>query len=345
LVWQKNDKGRIFVHFNGLSDHTFAIYCDQRQLHWFQRFLEDQETKRASKKQHSSGLFTLRSARLAWQEGEGKGNPWDIHRLTLFCTLDTRLWTAEGTEQVRQEKAVEVAKKITQMQSKGDLLENQQNYIKRLNSTLTRINTPFDRPSNPLYRGQTNIIVGLSVGLEKPATVSIWNATTNQVLGEFSIRQLLGENYRLLNKRRLEQQRTAHQRHKAQKRANSKQPGESELGQYIDRLLAKSIVAIAKRYNAGSIVVPKLSNIREILEAEIQSKAEQKCPGYLEGQKRYAKQYRQQFHRWSYRRLIDNIRSQAAKLGIFIEETRQPLSKRSEDGAKAMAIAAYQARC
>ncbi|MDX2228809.1 MAG: type V CRISPR-associated protein Cas12k [Leptolyngbyaceae cyanobacterium bins.349] len=78
LVWEKNSKGRLCVHFNGLSEHTFAIYCDQRQLHWFQRFREDQETKRASKNQHSSGLFTLRSARLSWQEGQGGGNPWDI---------------------------------------------------------------------------------------------------------------------------------------------------------------------------------------------------------------------------------------------------------------------------
>ena len=83
LVWEKNARGRLCVRFNGLSDYTFAIYCDQRQLHWFQRFLDDQETKRANKNQHSSGLFTLRSARLtlrsarlAWQEGEGNGHPW-----------------------------------------------------------------------------------------------------------------------------------------------------------------------------------------------------------------------------------------------------------------------------
>jgi hypothetical protein len=149
LVWNRNAKSRTCVHFNGLSDYTFDIYCDKRQLPWFQRFLADQETKRASKNQHSSGLFTLRSARLVWQKGEEKGHPWNAHRLTLYCTIDTRLWSAEGTEQVRQEKATEVAKKITQMESKGDLLETQQAYVKRLNSTLTRINTPFNRPSKP----------------------------------------------------------------------------------------------------------------------------------------------------------------------------------------------------
>jgi hypothetical protein len=88
------------------------VYCDSRQLHWFKRFLEDQQTKRQSKNQHSSGLFTLRNGRLAWQEGESKGvrgstaiaAPWNLNHLTLYCCVDNRLWTAEGTEQVRQEK-------------------------------------------------------------------------------------------------------------------------------------------------------------------------------------------------------------------------------------------------
>ena len=69
LTWSKNSKGRLEVRFNGLGEHTFQIYCDQRQLKWFQRFYEDQEIKRASIDQHSSSLFTLRSGRIAWQEG------------------------------------------------------------------------------------------------------------------------------------------------------------------------------------------------------------------------------------------------------------------------------------
>ncbi len=344
LVWEKNAKGRLCVHFNGFSDHAFAIYCDRRQLPWFQRFLEDQETKRASKDQHSSGLFTLRSARLGWQEGEGKGHPWDVHRLTLYCTIDTRLWTVEGTEQVRQEKAADIAKKITQMESKGDLRATQQAYVKRLNSTLTRINTTFDRPSKPLYKGLSHIIVGLSLGLEKPATIVVWDAHAIQPLAIYGIRQLLGENYRLLNRRRSEQQKTAHQRHKAQKRSAPDHFGESELGQYVDRLLAKAIVAIAKRYNASSLALPKLGDVRAIVEAEIKAKAEQKSPGYLEGQQQYAKQYRASVHRWSYGRLLENLRSPGSKLGLAIEEAKQPLVGRLEEKARAVAIAAYQAR-
>jgi hypothetical protein len=132
----KNQKGRLCVEFNGLSEYTFEVYCDKRQLHWFQRFLEDQQIKRDSKNQHSSSLFTLRSGRIAWQEQEGKGDPWNVHRLTLYCSIDTRLWTQEGTEQVREEKASEIAKTLTAMKEKGNLNEKQQAFIKRKNSTL-----------------------------------------------------------------------------------------------------------------------------------------------------------------------------------------------------------------
>lgn len=84
MVWLQNQKGRLCVHFNGLGEHTFEVYCDSRQLHWFKRFLEDQQIKRESKNQHSSSLFTLRCGRLAWLEGEGKGEPWDRPQLDFL---------------------------------------------------------------------------------------------------------------------------------------------------------------------------------------------------------------------------------------------------------------------
>lgn len=344
LVWEKNPQGRLCVHFNGLRDYPFAIYCDQRQLAWFQRFLQDQQIKRASKNQHSSGLFTLRSARLAWQEGDGNGHPWDVHRLTLYCTVDTRLWSQEGTEQVRQEKAAEIQKKIDQMKAKENRSTTQETYLNRLQSTKKRIEVPFDRPSQRLYHGHPNIVVGISLGLEKPATLAVWDASTNQVLTYRSIRQLLGDNYALLNRQRQQQQQTAHLRHKAQKRSAPSHQGTSELGQYIDRLIAKAIIAIAQTYHAGSIAVAKLDNMRETIQIEIQAKAEQKCPGYVEGQKRYAKQYRATVHRWSYSRLIESIRSQALKVGIVVEQSKQPLQGTAQEKAKLVAIAAYTAR-
>jgi hypothetical protein len=344
LSWSKNSKGRLCVQFNGLSEHTFQIYCDQRQLKWFQRFLEDQQIKRESKDQHSSSLFTLRSGRIAWALGQDKGDPWSIHHLTLYCTLDTRFWTAEGTEQVRQEKADDIAKTLTRMKEKGDLNEKQEAFIQRKNSTLARLNNPFPRPSQPLYQGRSHILVGISMGLEKAATAAIIDGTTGKVITYRSIRQLLGDHYKLFNRQRQEKQRQSHQRHKAQKSAASNQFGESELGEYVDRLLAKEIVTLAQTYQAGSIVLPKLEDMRELVQSEIQTRAEQKIPGYVEGQQKYAKQYRVNVHQWSYGRLIENIQVQAAKIGISMEQGQQPVRGSPQEKAKGIAITAYRSR-
>jgi transposase len=344
LVWSKNEKGRLCVHFNGLSDLTFEVYCDNRQLHWFKRFLEDQQTKRQSKNQHSSGLFTLRNGRLAWQEGEGEGEPWNLHHLTLYCCVDNRLWTEDGTEQVRQEKADEITKLIAKMKEKSDLSDTQQAFIKRKQSTLTRINNSFERPSKHLYQGQSHILVGVSLGLEKPATVAVVDAIANKVLAYRSTKQLLGDNYELLNRQRRQQRYLSHERHKAQKSFSPNQFGTSELGQYVDRLLAKEIVVIAQTYKAGSIVLSKLGDMREIVQSEIQAIAEAKCPGSVEVQQKYAKQYRVNVHTWSYGRLIQSIQSKAAQIGIVIEEGKQPIRGSPQDKAKELALSAYHER-
>ncbi|MFW6264284.1 MAG: type V CRISPR-associated protein Cas12k [Cyanobacteriota bacterium] len=344
LTWSKNEKGRLCVRFNGLSEHTFQIYCDQRQLKWFERFYEDQEVKRGSKDQHSSALFTLRSARIGWQEGTGKGDPWTVNFLTLYCTLDTRFWTAEGTEQIRQAKASEVAKVLTNMKEKGDLTDKQQAFVKRKNSTLERLENPFPRPSQPLYQGQPHILVSVALGLDKPATVAIVDISTGKAISYRSLKQLLGDNYHLLNQQRQQKRESSHKRHKNQKRAAANRFGDSNLGEYIDRLLAKAIVTLAQTYHAGTIVLPKLRDMREIVQSEIKLRAEQKIPGYIEGQEKYAKQYRVNVHQWSYGRLIDNINAQAAKFGILIEEGVQPIRGSPQEKAREMAIAAYHAR-
>lgn len=344
LTWSKNSKGHLEVRFNGLGEHTFQIYCDQRQLKWFQRFYEDQEIKRASIDQHSSSLFTLRSGRIAWIEGTGKGDPWNIHHLTLYCTVDTRFWTAEGTEQVRQEKAADIAKILTNMKQKGDLNEKQQAFVQRKHSTLARINNPFPRPSQPLYQGQPHILVGVALGLDKPATAVVVDGTTGEAIAYRSIKQLLGDNYKLLNRQRQQKRSSSHKRHKAQKKAAANQFGKSELGQYLDRLLAQAIVKLAQTYQAASIVLPKLDDMRELIQSEIQARAEQKIPGYIEAQEKYAKQYRVNVHQWSYGRLIDNIQAQASKVGIVIEQGEQPIRGSPQEKAKDMALSAYHAR-
>jgi IS605 OrfB family transposase len=344
MTWFKNEKGRICVKFNGLGEHTFEIYCDSRHLHWFKRFVSDQEIKKNSKNQHSSSLFTLRSGRISWQEGETKGKPWNAHHLSFYCSVDTRLWTDEGTKLVVEEKAEAITQYITKQKEKGELNDKQLANIKRKQSTLARINNPFPRPSKPLYKGQSQIIVGVSLGLESPATVAIVDAVTAEVLAYRSIKQLLGDNYKLLNRQRQQKHAFAHQRKIAQTLAQPNQFGDSQLGEHIDRLLAKEIVAIAQKYFAGSIVLPKLGDMREQVNSEIQAKAEQKCPECLEAQKKYAKQYRHSVHQWSYGRLIENIQSQAAKAGIAIEESKQPIRGSPQEKAKGLAITAYSSR-
>ncbi len=413
LTWSLNEKGRFCVGFNGLkkhplfqeftSEHPFQIYCDQRQLKYFQRFYEDQQIKRESK-QHSAALFTLRSGRIVWQEQKGKGEPWDVHHLMLYCTLDSRFLTEEGTQKIQQEKIAELENKLLplkpeitleiffrahlisrfleiwqfiicyrllKIQEQDQDIEKAQKdlaqFIKRTESSRQKIEKPFPRPSKPLYKGQPHLLLGVSMRLNQPATVAVVNGITGQAIQYRSLKQLLGENYRLLNRQRQQKKRLSHQRHEAQKFGANSQLGESELGLYIDRLLAKAIVQVAQQYQVGSIVVPKLAQIRENIQSEIQVLAEKKIPGFIEGQKKYAKQYRINIHNWSYGRLIDNIKIQASKLDIVVEEGDQliraspsensSLSHRTvtvkgekiiraspTEEATALAISAYQSR-
>ena len=347
LIWSKNEEGRLCVRFSGLSEHTFQIYCDQRQLKWFQRFYEDQETRRANNNEHSASLFTLRSARLVWQEGTSKGQPWNINYLTLHCTVDTRLWTAEGTEQIKQEKTDQIFQTLTNIRKKGDLSKlssTQQAFLKRKMTTLCRLKHSFPRPSQPLYQGQSHLLVGVAFGLKKPATIAVVNGQTGKAITYRSIKQLLGNNYRLLNRQRQQKKQQSHQRHKAQRKFASNQFKNANLGEYIDRLLAKVIVNIAQHYQVASIVLPKLENMRELVQSEVKTRAEKKVPGYLEGQKQYAKQYRKQVHEWSYGRLIDSIQSKANQQGIAIEQSKQPIHGSPQEQAKELAILAYQSR-
>ncbi len=344
LKWHKNEKGRLCVRFNGLSDRTFQIYCDRRQLHWFQRFLEDQQIKKEGKNSHSSGLFTLRSAKLAWKEDKKKnqGEPWNANRLILFCTVDTRFWSSEGTQIARKEKEAKLLKTIDNIKEKGELSPTQQAFVQKKHATLAKLHNSFPRPSRQLYQGKHNIILGVAMGLDKPATVAIVDGETGKAIAFRSIKQLLGKDYRLLNRQRQQKQTLSHLRHKAQKRSADNQKGESNLGEYVDRLIAKAIVELAQQYQASAIAVPKIEDMREIVQSEVKARAEAKIPGYEEGQKKYAKQYRINIHNWSYGRLIENITIQASKLGIALEEVKQPVRGSPIEKAQEMAISGYK---
>ncbi len=343
----KNKKGCIFVKFNGLKKEIknpeFYVCGDSRQLDYFKRFSQDWEIWNENEETYSSGLFILRSARLFWQERNGKGEPWRVHRLILQCSIETRLWTQEETELVRLEKINEAEKTISNMERKGSLTKNQVSYLERELTKRHKLNNPFpDRPSQPLYQGKPNILVGVSLGLGKPATLAVVNAVSKKVLAYRSVKQLLGNNYNLLNRQRQQQLRLPHGRHKAQKQNAPNSFGESDLGQYVDRLFADAIVAIAKTYSASSIVLPELPDMREIIQSEVQAKAEKKIPGYKKGQQEYAKDYRVSFHSWSYGRLIESIQIQAAKSGISIKRGSQPIRDTQQEQARDLALFVYQ---
>ncbi|WP_375470414.1 type V CRISPR-associated protein Cas12k [uncultured Nostoc sp.] len=356
LTWLTNDKGCIFVKFNGMNklmnEPKFEVYCDSRQLHYFQRFCQDWQIWHNDDETYSSGLFILRSGCLLWEEQKGAKEPWKIHHLILQWSIETRLWAQEETELVRLEKINQADKTISKMEQKGSLKKN---HVTRLTKELTtrrKLNTPFPgRPSKPLYQGKSNILVGVSLGLDKPATVAVVDGANNKVLTYRSVKQLLGDHYNFLNRQRQQQQRLSHERHKAQKQNAPNSFGESELGQYVDRLLADAIVAMpsasfanAKTYQADSIVIPKLRDMREQINSEIQSRAKKKYPGYKEAQHKYAKEYRMSVHRWSYGRLIESIKSQAAKAGISTEIGTQPIRASSQEKARGLAVFAYQER-
>jgi IS605 OrfB family transposase len=361
VLWGRTANGRIALSFNGISkylkaadpdiqewfkankEYPFRLYCDQRQLPFFQRFLNDWQAYQANKDTYPAGLLTLSSAMLAWRKGEGKGDPWNVNYLALYCSFDTRLMTAEGTLQVQQEKLAKATRNRTLEIADHELTEHQQKFHQRNASTLSRLTNLPHRHSQKPYQGNPEILVGLSLGLANPVTAAVVNASTGDVLTYRTPRTLLGDRYNLLNRQRQQQQQNALQQHKNQKRGVAYQPSESELGQYVDRLLAKAIIQLAQRYQASSIVIPNLTHLRELLASEITARAEQKS-SLVEAQNKYAKDYRQAIHRWSYNRLIEAVRGKAQQLGITVEPGFQPLQGNPQDKAKDMAIAAYHAR-
>ena len=120
-----------------------------------------------------------------------------------------------------------------------------------------------------------------------------------------------------------------------------RQLSNSELGEYLDRLLATTIVKLAQNFGAASIALPKLDRVRLNIQSEIDTMAQQKIPDFIEGQKNYAKQVRVNLHNWSYDRLSDAIVNKAARSEIAIEYGNQPVRASPSDQAREIALSAY----
>jgi len=200
-------------------------------------------------------------------------------------------------------------------------------------STLNRLKNMPRRPSRKPYTANPEILVVLSIGLSEPVSVAIVNCRTGHALTYRIPQTSLGEQYRLLHRHRQQQRRNTLESHKNQTRGMTYQPSESELGEYVDRLLAKAIIELAQEHEAASIMIPNLTNLRELLASEINAKAEQAFPGSVRAQNRHTKTYRQTIHRWSYRRLIKAIRGKAEQSGIPVESEFQLEGMNSKEQA------------
>jgi len=425
-VWKRNEKGRICFELNGLSKHTFEVYCDRRQLHFFEQFLRDHQTKKESKNQHSTGLFLLRSAQLVWCEGKTRTKkkkvkvespsgeklkkvkktkivePWNYNYLLLHCAVDTRLLTEEGTQQVREELKRNTSETLARQRTALNELSNEQvedkknlqKSIQSNESTLSRSNSSFSRPSRVPYSqiSQSNILVGICLDSRNLVAVAVVNASQNKVLAYRSTRQLLTNeqivipqvnlelksvnpcillhlyaanlqkllalvgwakrnlrrlrfgNYRLLNRFKQQKQRNARQRRKDQKRRIYRNLPKLQLGQHVDRLIARSIISLAQKYRAGSIVLPETNGLLEQIESKVRAIAEQKIPGYKQEQEEFAKQYRKRYSRWNYARLLQTIQEQAAKLEIPIELGQQSSQGSLQEKARDLALTTYHFR-
>ncbi len=308
----------------------------------------------------------------------------------------------EGKEQIRQLKIAKTQQKIDRWLEQKSLNKNQQQKLLANQTSLSLLKTfqGFSRPSKLKPQQNSSLIMGVSIGLQEPVTVAIVNVTNGEIIAFYNTRQLLSKpiqqkpqpgkkakkhtQYELFLRRRQQQQDNDAKRQHAQTKFADNRFGESELGIYVDRLLAKAIIEMAIQYQVirnpvlitifslrsrgageqgsrggktnnymegltigfsiSSIVLPDLTNIREILESEITARAEAKIPGCKKAQKLYAKKYRKNIHCWSYARLCDAIKSKAVQKGLAIEYERQIPSGTPKVQARDLSLIAYHHR-
>ncbi|HEY9795732.1 MAG TPA: type V CRISPR-associated protein Cas12k, partial [Leptolyngbyaceae cyanobacterium] len=144
--------------------------------------------------------------------------------------------------------------------------------------------------------------------------------------------------------RLVQQLHRQHQQSSRRRRAEQKQDrystsnSDSDLGLYVERLIASKIVELALQRKAGTIAIPQLKGIRESVESDIRARAERLFPNEKERQKEYGKGYRASFHSWSYSRLSDCIKECASSEGIAVVIRQQPSGIELEQKAIAIAL-------
>jgi hypothetical protein len=116
--------------------------------------------------------------------------------------------------------------------------------------------------------------------LEKPATLAVVDAVKGESSSLSQCRTATRGQRQATESPAAATATLLHEQHKAHKRGKSNLFRESELGQYVDRLLTKEIVAITKTYKTSSVVLPKLGDMREFIQSEVQARADQRVLRY-----------------------------------------------------------------
>ncbi|HEY9631209.1 MAG TPA: type V CRISPR-associated protein Cas12k [Coleofasciculaceae cyanobacterium] len=307
--------------------------------------------------------------------------PWKAHRLCLHCSIDPALLTAEGTERVRSRKLSETKKTLDKAREKEQKLlvqisevelaeeekqklENElakrRSRILSYETSLIQLNNSPPRPSKVPYQGEANITLGISFCRQELVGVAVVDLQSQQVLEYYSIWKLLAnqrvkkprrdrsllqlnlEKYRLVNRlRKLSKRNLAYRREEQKQGQYVESKAESNLGQYLERLIAARIAQVALEWRASSVTIPDLGDMREYIESTVQARAKQLFPNHREQQKNYAKQFRIEGHRWSYAMLAEFICSRTLSEGITVETGRQSTTGNLVNKALNVALSAH----
>ncbi|MEY2985266.1 MAG: hypothetical protein RLZZ568_1883, partial [Cyanobacteriota bacterium] len=211
-------------------------------------------------------------------------------------------------------------------------------------SVLRGLQSQYPRPQRRLYEGKAHLIVGVSLDVHQIISVVLFDAIKQHIVTGVSAKKLLGQDYHWLHHLRYEQHRNIHRRKLAQQKGTQVVIQEKHLAIQVERLIANAVIDFAQQNLAASIALPKIRDIKEAIQAQIQARAEQRIPESKELQRQYAKQYRMNAHHWSYKRLLDAIRSRAAKQCIATEEGLCRHDYYGIEQAKEVALSAYALR-
>lgn len=93
---------------------------------------------------------------MIWKQGKSEDSekPWLTNKLYIHCSVETELWTDEGTEQIRQQKIAKTQQMINKWLVAKSLSKNQQQKLLANQTSLYLLNTfrDFNRPSKPKYQ-------------------------------------------------------------------------------------------------------------------------------------------------------------------------------------------------